>query len=501
MHRTLLSDFTGPLISLSAAAERRRPARARTGFAAIRRRWLSPQRLLIACLVAVVAAAVLVVYLERRAAALQRVRTDMVVRQVCERTAAALATRTRELFGAGVLATIEAIGHREIEQYHLARIDDVLVGRCAVARLRRPLLLLARADAVPLRSPAPVLPPARRGWRQGRAGRRREPAARSMRIRDAARRCGRPVARLGALAQSFAVEEVRLDGKPYQAVFHFMWSNPQRSATFSIVGYLVDLDDLRADRFARIVAHGLAPLLNPGAELPRLALRVEDAAGPPDHRPRSRQLRAAVGVRALRPAVLPQPRAGQLPGAAAGGGELAADRAARGAAAGRLAVGSVAARRGGRPAADRGRVRRRRQPRGDPPVAAAVRLRAERVAPAADAAGDAVRRGRDARPRARSARPRRSSTTPTSCRPRPGACRRWSTRSCTCTRPITPRPRCPGSASISARWWRGRPATCSCSPIGATWPSRSDRRRRRRARSTATRWRSNTSSSTCSRTP
>ena len=99
------------------AARRRTRARARSALAALRRRWLSPQRLLIpACLVAVVAAAALVVYLERRAAALQRARTDMVLRQVCERTAAALATRTRELFGAAVLATIESIGHREIQQ-------------------------------------------------------------------------------------------------------------------------------------------------------------------------------------------------------------------------------------------------------------------------------------------------------------------------------------------------------------------------------------------------
>jgi len=286
MRRTLLSDFTGPLISLSTAAKRRRPARARVGFAAIRRRWLSPQRLLIACLVAVVAAAVLVVYLERRAAALQRVRTDMVVRQVCERTAAALATRTRELFGAGVLGTIEAIGHREIEQYHLDRIDDVLsAGARSHAYVDR---FFFWHERMPSRFDRQLLfyrPPGEAGLRDVPAG----GASRGAFYADPGRGAAlwQTGQRLGALAQSFAVEEVRLDGKPYQAVFHFMWSNPQRSATFSIVGYLVDLDDLRANRFARIVAHGLAPLLNPGAELPRLTLRVEDASGQrisgPDH--------------------------------------------------------------------------------------------------------------------------------------------------------------------------------------------------------------------------
>jgi signal transduction histidine kinase len=278
MHRISLTNVTGPLASLGTAATRRRPARARAGFSAVRTRWLSPQRLLIACLVAVVAAAFLVVSLERRAAALQRARTDMVVRQVCERTAAALATRTRELFGAGVLGTIEAIGHREIEQYHLARIDDVLAaGTRSHAYVDRFFFWHERMPARFDRQLLFYRPPGEAGARDLPAG----DASRGAFYADPDRgttlwRIGQ---RLGALAQSFAVEEVRLDGKPYQAVFHFLWSNPQRSATFSIVGYLVDLDDLRAHRFARIVAHGLAPLLNTGAELPRLTLRVEDAVG------------------------------------------------------------------------------------------------------------------------------------------------------------------------------------------------------------------------------
>jgi signal transduction histidine kinase len=66
---------------------------------------------------------------------------------------------------------------------------------------------------------------------------------------------------------------------PHQAVFHFLWSNARRTATFAVIGFIVDLDALRSRRFAEIAAAGLEPLLNPGAELPRLALRVEDAAG------------------------------------------------------------------------------------------------------------------------------------------------------------------------------------------------------------------------------
>ena len=85
--------------------------------------------------------------------------------------------------------------------------------------------------------------------------------------------------RLRAPAEAFAVAEVVLDGVPHQAVFHYMWANPERSAAFAIIGFLVDLDDLRTDRFGRLAAAGLEPLLNLGADLPRLALRVEDAGG------------------------------------------------------------------------------------------------------------------------------------------------------------------------------------------------------------------------------
>jgi signal transduction histidine kinase len=267
----------GTMLSLAATATGRTPARARA-LSAARRRWLSPQRLLIACLVAVVAAAALVVYLERRAAALQRVRTDMVVRQVCERTAAALATRTRELFGAGVLGTIEAIGHREIEQYHLARVDDVLAaGVRQHAYVDRFFFWHERMPARFDRQLLFYRPPGEAGPKDVPAGDASRGGFYADPVRgEALRAIGE---RLGALAQSFAVEEVVLDGKPHQAVFHYMWSNPQRTATFSIVGFLVDLDDLRARRFAQLAARGLEPLLNPGAELPRLTMRVEDAAG------------------------------------------------------------------------------------------------------------------------------------------------------------------------------------------------------------------------------
>jgi signal transduction histidine kinase len=276
MTATRVWDAVSTLLTPGAARDRRRPAPGALR-ASTRSRWLSPQRLLIVCLVAVVAAAVLVIYLERRAAAIQKARTDLVVRQICERTASALAARTRELFGAGVLTTIEAIGHREIEQYHLARIDTVLAtGVRQHAYVDRFFFWHQR---MPPRFDGQVLfyrPPGDAGVRDvavgpGRGGFFADPAH-GVALWQASRR-------LGTTAESFAVVELVLGGVPHQAVFHFMWANPKRTAVFAVIGFIVNLDDLRARRFAELAAAGLEPLLNPGPEHPRLAMRVEDASG------------------------------------------------------------------------------------------------------------------------------------------------------------------------------------------------------------------------------
>ena len=98
-------------------------------------------------------------------------------------------------------------------------------------------------------------------------------------IRPAARRCGRAAsasARWPRASPSRRSCSTACRTRPSSTSCGRTRSAPRPSA---IIGFLVDLDDLRAGRFAQLAARGLEPLLNPGAELPRLALRVEDAAG------------------------------------------------------------------------------------------------------------------------------------------------------------------------------------------------------------------------------
>jgi signal transduction histidine kinase len=269
----------GIMVNFGTGGRRRTPALARVRLRPRLPR-LSPQRLLIACLVAVVAAASLVVYLERRAAALQQARTDMVMRQVCERTADALVTRTNELLGAAVLSTIEAIGHREIERYNLARVDALLAsGLQEHSYVGRFFFWHERMPARFARQLMFYRPPGEAGPRHVTGTGPEAAGGAFFADPDRSAVLWERAARLARAGESFAVEEVEIGGAPHQAVYHYMWSSAQRTTIFSIVGFVVNLDELRATRFSRLAARGLEPLLNPGGDLPRLALRIEDAAG------------------------------------------------------------------------------------------------------------------------------------------------------------------------------------------------------------------------------
>src|SRR5262249_43988626 len=71
---------------------------------------------------ALLGAASLVVYLQRRSAAQQRLQTRTVLQQVCERTAVVLGAHVRRLFDGAVVEIIEGIGHPEITEDQFPRL-------------------------------------------------------------------------------------------------------------------------------------------------------------------------------------------------------------------------------------------------------------------------------------------------------------------------------------------------------------------------------------------
>jgi signal transduction histidine kinase len=236
---------------------------------------------LLAGLIAVVIAAVLVVHLQHQSAIEQEQRTAVIIRQVCERSAGVLAGRLRELFGAAVLHTIEAIGHRELKMYNLARVDHFLdagvkqhayVSRFFMWHERQPKhlrneVLFYRPAGEPGASELVV---SEDGQRRGAF------------FRDRARgeQLWRTARNLMAVGKGFGVEEILIEGVPYQAVYHFFWDDGERNTLFGAIGFIVNLQELRRGRqFADLVTKGLEPLLNPRPDFVRLALRVEDETG------------------------------------------------------------------------------------------------------------------------------------------------------------------------------------------------------------------------------
>ena len=95
----------------------------------------------------------------------------------------------------------------------------------------------------------------------------------------AARRSGAPRSSSPRWDGSFAIEDAVFDGVRYQAVFHILWSDPQRQRFYCVVGYLVNMDTLRRTQLAQVVTAGHEPLLNPARLLPFGAAHPRTPAG------------------------------------------------------------------------------------------------------------------------------------------------------------------------------------------------------------------------------
>ena len=204
---------------------------------------------LLAGLIAVVIAAALVVHLQHQSAIEQEQRTAVIIRQVCERSAGVLAGRLRELFGAAVLHTIEGIGHRELKAYNLARVDHLLdAGVKQHTYVSRFFMWHERLPGH-LRSEVLFYRPAD------------EPGTRDLAIAEDGQRRGgffsdrargqqlwRTSQNLMAMGKGFGVEEILLDGVPYQAVYHFFWDDGERNTLYGVIGFIVNLDEHPARR-------------------------------------------------------------------------------------------------------------------------------------------------------------------------------------------------------------------------------------------------------------
>lgn len=243
-------------------------------------RQLQDRVLLVGALVALTTAATLVGYLEHHADELQRQQNQVIIQQICERTATVLAGRIRHLLDVAVLETIEGIGHQKITDNDVPRIASAY----ANGLKRHPYVdqfFLWSANSSQT-SPDEVMFYSRGVTKAAHEvpvfGRSGEPLGAFV-VQPT---LGREIMRLARAVQgprTFLVIDRTVDGTPYEIVVHLMWRDDRRLELFSIIGYTVNLVKVDGSLLHRLLDHDLCPFLKPDPHSPRLTVALRDEAG------------------------------------------------------------------------------------------------------------------------------------------------------------------------------------------------------------------------------
>jgi signal transduction histidine kinase len=225
---------------------------------------------------ALLAAAILVLVLQRESAWRQEQQTTVIVRQLCEQTAMLLTKRIRDYFGAAVSDTIEGIGHPELKAFDIPRIAKYLEAglshmyvdrffiwseRMAPAASEEVLFYKARAE----NGDRPIVGPAG------------EPLGALYAAPELGRAIWRQAIRLYPLKRSFAIVEERINDTPYQFMIHFIWADNSRDSFLTLIGYTVDVTKIRQRLFSDMFRSGRIAM--PEAERFDLAISILDDTG------------------------------------------------------------------------------------------------------------------------------------------------------------------------------------------------------------------------------
>lgn len=236
--------------------------------------------LLTSAVVALVLAAGLVGYLEHRAAELQREHTNVIVQQICERTATALSREIRELLDAALFKTIEGIGHPQMLAYDLPRIGAYLAEGARQHPYVDRFFIWSEGRSPDYQDQVVFYSP------------NDDPATRLTSIVDADGRTlgslvadpmlGRDILQIAqteAGARTFVVLERTIGGIPYQIVLHPLWSNDRRLGFAGLVGYTVNMQNVNGELFSKLLNGDVKTFLNPDPRLPTLSATLVDDRG------------------------------------------------------------------------------------------------------------------------------------------------------------------------------------------------------------------------------
>jgi signal transduction histidine kinase len=223
---------------------------------------------------ALLAAAILVVYLQYRAITSLRHEAEMVVLGVSESAASQLAaTIARTL--SGPVEVLSTVNQPELDAGRMDLVADAFRhGFAEYPQIARFFLWHRLSDAI---APDEVIFFNRPGDVADRAVPGDDPADLTSFSRDPA--TGRELYReaLGRMAQRnyAAIEHDTASGHDI-SVIRVFWASPRRETPFTVLGFMVDIDDVRARLFADLHRHQLAPLL---AGVYDLQLRILDEEG------------------------------------------------------------------------------------------------------------------------------------------------------------------------------------------------------------------------------
>lgn len=233
---------------------------------------------LVIVVAALLTAAVLVVYLQHRALMTLDRQTGVILQKAAEQTAAAAAAEIRQVFEAPVFETLTAVNHPELRT---GRLDLVTLqyakGLAEYPQVQRFFVWTAETDRT---VPREVIfygrersraADASGGGAAGAPGFARDP------------RLGRAIyamaERYAPAQRIYAAVEHRDGDRVYHVFVRLFWEDARRDRYFAVLGFLVDLSEVRRRVFAELYRTRLRRLFEPDDGSPRFEMRVVDEAG------------------------------------------------------------------------------------------------------------------------------------------------------------------------------------------------------------------------------
>lgn len=236
---------------------------------------------------ALLAAAVLMIYLQHQALTAQNKQTSVILKTISEKTAAAIDAEMRRVFDGPVIETVTAINHPDIQRERLDLVAEQF------ARATRDYPHVARffvwTNGTQSVAPNEVLfygqprPDSRQSTSGTQALAHRTTAALGRQDFHRDTKWGRLIYRVaqeGSVTQQVYVTEERTMGDArYDIIVRLYWVDATRDRVLAALGFVTDLSDVRSRLFPELHRRHFARLLDPGGGLPRLEMQILDDAG------------------------------------------------------------------------------------------------------------------------------------------------------------------------------------------------------------------------------